>query len=424
MSTEPQAMGQNRALRMLVVTQGCPWPATTGGQLRLHHLIGAMVDRHRVTLVTPGPGDALPATQPAWTARCEQVVVVPDIPGREAASRAVYGLWAPASRRLRTLLGRRFPASVLEHWDDRVVEILRALRAGDGEFDLVWAERPAAAEMARAAGFRQIVVDLPDLDTVILSRALAHAGRYLSKPLHYAELAKLTRYERSLPARFGTVLVCKDEDQRFFPDGGRQVSVVPNGVEPLAALDPRREQPGELLFVGTLFWEANVQAVRWFHQLVLPAIRTAVPGARFAIVGRQPVPTVLALADGVSCTVHGDVPDIRPFYESAAVVVAPIWLGSGTKLKVLEALALGRALVATSIAVEGIDLRPGIDFALADTPEAFADTCAHLLADADARRQLAEQGRARVLERYTWEAIGTEANRVIEAAIPETADQG
>jgi glycosyltransferase involved in cell wall biosynthesis len=127
------------------------------------------------------------------------------------------------------------------------------------------------------------------------------------------------------------------------------------------------------------------------------------------------------LHDGSTCVVHGLVPDVTPYFEQAAVVVAPIRQGSGTRLKVLEALGRGKAVVATSVAAEGLDLRPGVDLEIADDPEAFARACAHLLADPAARRELGATGRRRVLERYRWEDIGAMAEKVLFASSTEAS---
>jgi glycosyltransferase involved in cell wall biosynthesis len=113
------------------------------------------------------------------------------------------------------------------------------------------------------------------------------------------------------------------------------------------------------------------------------------------------------------CIIHEDVPDLAPFYEAAKVVIAPIRLGSGTRLKILESLAYGKATVATSIAIEGIDLRPGVDIAVADDPDTFARVCGDLLDDARARSALGKTGRERVMEKYRWEAIVKSAEQLL-----------
>jgi glycosyltransferase involved in cell wall biosynthesis len=309
--------------------------------------------------------------------------------------------------------------TVLRHWNSsaKLVDVFRDIRQSSN-FEAVWVDRSYFAEILRSAGFERLVVDIDDLQTRFFVRDLQHSPWYRSKPFHYVELAKLFAYERSLPRRFWRLVVCKDEDRRFFRQQKNKVFVVPNGVADYEQAPPERERLGELLYIGAMDYDPNVDAAQFFHQAILPMIREVEPEACFHVVGKNPHPSVQALQDGTSCIVHGLVADITPCYEKASVVVAPIRQGSGTRLKVLEALARGKALVATSVAAEGLDLRPGIDLEIADEPVAFARACCRLLGNPPARRQLGAAGRARVFERYRWDAVGTAAERVLTPSLP------
>ncbi|HTC23143.1 MAG TPA: glycosyltransferase, partial [Gemmatimonadales bacterium] len=250
-------------------------------------------------------------------------------------------------------------------------------------------------------------VDVDDLESVVLFRVLARSPTYLSKPLQYLEGAKSWLYERLLlPLRFHRLLVCKREDRRLFAPGLRhKIFVVPNGVRPAPACDPADEAPSELLFVGSLEYWPNEDAVTYFVREVLPSIQARHPGARFTIVGARPGDAVRRLHNGADVIVAGSVPDLEPYYRRATLVVVPMRLGGGTRIKVLEALVHEKALVTTSIGVEGLDLRSGDALEIADGADAFADACVRLLGDAAARRRLAESGREQVLERFVWDAV-------------------
>src|SRR5262249_52274512 len=160
-------------------------------------------------------------------------------------------------------------------------------------------------------------------------------------------------------------------------------------------------------------YEPNIDAACFFGNSIFPQVRQLQATASFHIVGRNPSPLVLALRDGANIVVHGRVPDVTPYFERASVVVAPIRQGGGTRLKVLEALGRGKALVATSTAAEGLDLRPGVDLEIMDDPDAFARTCARLLGDPVARQRLGTSGRQRVFERYQWDNIGKRAEQLL-----------
>jgi glycosyltransferase involved in cell wall biosynthesis len=190
------------------------------------------------------------------------------------------------------------------------------------------------------------------------------------------------------------------------------VTVVENGVDTRALgplPDSRREDT--LLFVGTFTYPPNVDAARYFCRAVLPLVRREVPGARVVLVGHEPPPSVRALAGTEGVVVTGSVPDVTPYYAEATACVAPLRAGGGTRLKILEAMALGRVVVSTTFGAEGLDVVDGEHVLLADTPRRFADATVRLLRDAGLRRRLSENARARVVSQYDWSAIGDELVR-------------
>jgi glycosyltransferase involved in cell wall biosynthesis len=186
---------------------------------------------------------------------------------------------------------------------------------------------------------------------------------------------------------------------------GLEVEVIPNGVDadyfaPLAL----PEEPASIIFTGAMSFPPNVAAALMFYHEILPRIRRNVPNARFIIAGRDPTPEIAALAADPAVTVTGYVDDLRPLMAQASLVVCPMVNGSGIKNKVLEALAMARPVVTTSLGVEALDVVDGRDVRVADTPAAFADAVGALLRDAHARRRLGEAGRVHISQRYTWEA--------------------
>ena len=382
---------------LLFVSHCPPWPLDSGNTQRVYHLLRGLAARRRVTLATLSSGaDAEAGARSPAREWCDRIVEVDFRTCR----------WGPGNQaeRFRRLFLSPLPHLAQAWHSDAFVDALRALRR-ERRFDAVWVERWYTAEMVAAAGFGDMVVDLDDIQTIAKRRDLRHVPFRASTPLHWLELAKLSRYEHTLPRRFRRLVVCKEEDRRFFGRWADRVAVVPNGTERHPPAAPERVRPGEMLFLGPLGYGPNVDAVRFFHAEILPAIRSACPNARLVVVGRGTGERLRDLDDGSACTVVGPVPDVTPYFEAAALVVVPMRLGSGTRLKVLEALGRGKAVVSTSVGAEGLELRPGIDLALADTPAAFAEACIKLLADGGARRTLGEAGRARVLERYDWDVV-------------------
>jgi glycosyltransferase involved in cell wall biosynthesis len=306
--------------------------------------------------------------------------------------------------------------TIVRYWTSsgRLVRFFQDVRMSD-HFDAVWVDRTYFGEVARRAGFTRLVVDVDDIQTTFFSRDLLHSAWYRSKMFHIPEVVKLFCYERSATRRFWRLVVCKETDRHFF-GSPRKVFVVPNGVPTYPTASPEVERSGELLYVGAMHYPPNIDAATYFYRLIFPQVQESFAGACFQVVGKDPDPEVAALHDGKTCFVHGTVPQVAPHYETASVVVAPIRQGSGTRLKVLEALARGKAVVATTTAAEGLDVRPGIDLEITDDVAEFARICVRLLRDPEKRRRLGQAGRKRVLERYSWERVGRVAERVLAAA--------
>ncbi len=182
------------------------------------------------------------------------------------------------------------------------------------------------------------------------------------------------------------------------------VVVVPNGVDAQAfeAPDAQMSRRG-IVFVGTLGYAANADAVDYLVAEIMPRVRSQAD-VTLTVVGGGASPTLVQRAEGHARFV-GFVADVRPYYWQAAVCVVPLRSGGGTRLKILEALAAGCAVVATSIGAEGLELTPGDEIEIADTPEALAAAVLRLLADHEARERLARQGCAAVRRRYDWNVI-------------------
>jgi glycosyltransferase involved in cell wall biosynthesis len=187
---------------------------------------------------------------------------------------------------------------------------------------------------------------------------------------------------------------------------GTPMRVVPNGVDTdFFRPSTGREDPAGLLFTGAMNYAPNADGVLHFCTEILPAIHAAIPETSLAVVGRNPPPRIQGLGtDKIAIT--GTVRDVRPWMHRAAVFVVPLRVGGGTRLKILEALACGRAVVSTALGCEGLDVTDGEDILIADTPAAFADAVVRCLRDPGLRQRLGSRGRTLVERRYRWDAIG------------------
>uniref|UniRef100_UPI002C5D9026 glycosyltransferase n=1 Tax=Aggregatilinea sp. TaxID=2806333 RepID=UPI002C5D9026 len=221
---------------------------------------------------------------------------------------------------------------------------------------------------------------------------------------------RLIRFEGEVCRAATHVIAVSDEDadafHRLLP--GCNVTVIPNGID--AAAYARVASPldlGEhaLLFTGSMSYRPNVDAVLWFADHVLDEIRAAVPDARLFIVGSNPHPRLDILRERDDVEITGWVPDVNPFLHAAAVTVVPLRMGSGTRLKLLQAMAAGQAIVSTCLGAAGLDVRDGRELRLADRADDFANAVITLLRDPALRCSLGEAGTAYVQSHHDWSII-------------------
>ena len=185
--------------------------------------------------------------------------------------------------------------------------------------------------------------------------------------------------------------------------------VIPNGVDTTYFVSGEQDdnQPSNtVLFTGTMNYSPNTEAMLYFVDEIWPLIQERMPAALLQIVGHSPPPEIVKLARLPNVAVLGSVPDVRPYLAAAQVVVAPLRIGGGTRLKILEAMAMARAVVSTSLACEGLDVQHGRHLLVADTPLTFAESVCELLSNASRRAAMGKEGRQLVQESYDWQSLG------------------
>jgi glycosyltransferase involved in cell wall biosynthesis len=200
--------------------------------------------------------------------------------------------------------------------------------------------------------------------------------------------------------RYGTVAVVSATDRTRLPGGTAQVVICPNGCDDRDAL-PRSDSQ-VAVFIALMGWTPNADAATWLATDVWPLVVAQLPGAILQLVGRDPSPVVRALA-GPGVKVTGTVPQILPYLKGAAVALAPLRMGGGSRLKVLEALSSGRPVVATSVGVEGLEDLVGHGVVVGDSPAELARGIVDLLSDPMRAEELGAAGRSAVRQRYLWD---------------------
>jgi glycosyltransferase involved in cell wall biosynthesis len=234
------------------------------------------------------------------------------------------------------------------------------------------------------------------------------------------QVIKSARYEKQAAAAYDGLMFVSDEDATAMAGkhGERArgpVIVVPNGVDPSAfTASPIPREP-RVVLPASLNYRPNVLGALWFCDEVWPRVQSEVPGARFDLVGRDPVDEVLELARLPGVEVHPNVPRIAPWLERARVVVVPLWIGSGTRLKALDAMAACRPVVGTSIGLQGLGVVDGVHACIADDPSSMADSIVQLLTSDATAESLAVAGRQLVEDRFRWDDLADRFADGVEA---------
>jgi sugar transferase (PEP-CTERM/EpsH1 system associated) len=242
-------------------------------------------------------------------------------------------------------------------------------------------------------------------------RRHAETKWFPARLLYILQYRRMLRFEGRTLRRFDAVLAVSDADRqtfaRAYPNAIREpVHVVPTGVD-TAYFVPGASDPASrsIVFTGSMDWLPNEDAMCYFVREVLPLVRAEEPSATLSIVGRAPTPSVRKLAVEAGVTVTGGVPDVRPYVRGAAVYIVPLRIGGGTRLKIFEAMAMGKAIVSTAVGAEGLPVTEGEHLLLADEPHAFARDIVRLMRDGHRRNELERAARAFVVAAYDWSAV-------------------
>ena len=384
---------------LIFVCANFPWPLHQGVKLRLFHIIQVLATEHEIHLIalTDIRQDLL--GESGLAAVCKSVRLVPLASARFLRENA-FPIWNPKlSVRLRQLLLDPLPSSVRGYHSSDFVAALGALRAACGDVS-VWADTAACAEMALEAGFSRVLVDYDDIESEQASRGLALLPWRFGRLLATFDVIKTRRYERTMVRRFSAVVIARSQDNHHFGRDTTRLHVVPNGVLHAEEVGSS-SMVDTLLFVGSFGWPPNSEAVEWMVHDVMPRILAERPGVRFVAVGQRGDSDWVTRMRALGTEIHESVESLVPFYADATVVVAPLRRGSGTKLKVLEAMMLGRPILATPVAMEGIEAQHDDAVLVAESAEDFAASALRLLGDHDLRDRLKNRVRTIAETQYS-----------------------
>jgi len=415
-------------MRILWVSHVIPYPPKSGVHLRSYNLLRGLAANHDVDLVAfvqtawldvfyPSPREGLEECARELGKLCRSVRFLPidsvSRPGGKLRT-AAEGLVCPTSYTIRWLQSSNAHAAFAEAARGGLYSLVHFDTIGLAPFRAHFAGTPAT-------------LGHHNIESHMLLRRAENERSFLKRLYFIQEGARVRRYESRVAGDFDLHITCSELDSARLRAVAPSVHVVavPNGVDEEYFQPAHGESAvSSLIFVGSLNWYPNVDAVLFLLRDVWPIAKKRHPDLRLDIVGSAPPNSVLELAATLKdVRVHGFVNDVRPLMDAARLYICPIRDGGGTKLKLLDAFAMEKCVIAHPVACEGIDVSPGIDVQFAESAESFADAIDRLLGDPVARLAMGRAARNLVVERYSFSEIGRQFCRVLESTVKGLGNQ-
>jgi len=413
-------------MRLLFLTPQLPYPPQQGTALRNWGLISHLADRHEIWLLSfdEAPGSN-PQTRvhPTLQAACKTIATVP-VPRRTTADR------------LRTLATSSLPDMAWRLWSPAFDKQLRDWLNSE-RFDIVQVEGIELARYMRASNQHphhyHLVFDDHNCEYLLQQRTHEmdlRRGRMHGAAYSFVQWQRLYVFERAALKAADATLCVSRQDQALLTqlEPQAQVHTIFNGIDleryasdttmsatpwslgPAAIRQVR--QVGRVVFTGKMDFRPNIEAMLWFQREVWPHVKREHASAQWLIVGQKPSPRLDVLRNDPDITITGQVDDVRPYIAQADVYIAPLLAGGGTRFKILEAMAMRRAIVSTTLGCEGFDIHTGRELSVADTGIDFARAVNALLSSETGRRDMGERAHAFVAATYDWNAIVPELEAI------------
>lgn len=396
-------------MRILFLTQICPYPPTSGGAIKTYNILKHLGGRHDVDLLLFVRNEEELASLLHLGEYC----------------RRIDSLLMPRSGLLnlkhaaQSLLARR---SFIITRDSRSEMRRKVLDYLNPMPDLVYVDHLQMFQYVPRGIQCPVLLDEHNVEWRIIERFAQCDASCARRRFASAEWPKLRGFELYACSSADAILTVTEHDRRILCDHGvpeEKLSALPIGVD-TGYFMPIRTDPesARILSFGTMSWPPNIDAVEWFCRDIYPHIRRDVPGTRFSIVGACPPASIRDLPErDPSVEVTGYVDDIRAASVGAALFVVPLRIGSGMRVKILDAMAMGLPVLSTSVGCEGISVHPGRDIVIADEPSEFARAAIHLLRNPSEREKIGAAGRRLVEAEYSWPAILARLDSVLSTLV-------
>jgi polysaccharide biosynthesis protein PslH len=386
-------------MKMFFFFHFLPYPPNDGSSIYTYNRIECLRERHEAIVLAPMRRQSDPKSVETLRGRGWQI---------ETVSKPNVNKVKAVMARVKALLSS-CPAQWVLGWDDAIGrELERQIR--NHRPDVVVIEHLQTARFLpyiRNATDAPIVFCNHNVEYLWEARIAQQSGFTFNGILRRLQLSKVKKVERYVNTIAKVAFAISDHDRDILrelaPDGN--IHTLPAGVDMrYFVADDKVEQENRVVFTGVLSSASSVDGTTWLVNQVYPLALRNIPDLRVDIVGRDPWPPIVALADTPGVSVEPNVPDVRPYVNRAKIFVVPVWPDSGVRLKILEAFAMGKAVVSTSKAAEGLNVVDGTHLLIRDEPEGFAEAIIRLITNSDERERLAAAGLELARREYSWEA--------------------
>jgi sugar transferase (PEP-CTERM/EpsH1 system associated) len=376
-------------------------PVDKGGKIRTYNMLKELKRDHRITYLTLDDGSADSVARDAAEEYCSELVCVPHQPREKFTA----GFYSDLVRNLDSPL----PYAITKYQSARMRKEITE-RVNVEKFDVVVCDfLTPAVNIDFSVSCRKVLFQ-HNVEAMIWKRHYEVQQNPLKKFYLYGQWRKMRAFERKMCQCFDSVVAVSAADrQQMRQDYGvKAVFDVPTGVDTrfFQPTGDEELQVHNLVFTGSMDWLPNEDAIRYFTEDIMPRIKQQIPDVTLTVVGRNPYPRLLELAQqDASVIVTGRVDDVRPYMERAAAYVVPLRIGGGTRLKIYEAMAMEKAIVSTTIGAEGLPVNDGSELLLADNAESFAASVVRVLKDPTLARNIGSRAATTVREQFGWEQV-------------------
>lgn len=390
-------------MNLLFITTWWPFPANNGAKIRIYNLLRQLAKTHTVTLLAfVEPGEASPADREHMLTFCREVEIFPIIEPQLTKFQSLQGYLSP------------WPRSLVYTYMPQVTErIEEHIRAGHADV-IIGSELDNLRYLNDVAG--RVPTILEELELTMYYENVRTAASAAQRVRAQMTVSKLESALRTLLKNDTAITVVSDAEatltRRIAPPGS-MVKVIPNGVEKPQPMDAN-PKPYTLIYPGAVTYKPNYEAVNFFIREVLPLIRAQAPETTFTVTGSTGKIDVSDLAALPGAHFTGYLDSVDAAIANSWATVVPLLSGGGTRLKVLQAMAMGSPVISTSKGAEGLHIRPGENILIANTPTELANAVLSLFDNPQRRSELAAAGRQLIEREYTWDIIGQQLIEVIE----------